>query len=55
MHLRFLTIRERCGTGLDLSVTTTEPPAPCVGKDPKAEIVVKHSLVRRKPQSVIAE
>jgi hypothetical protein len=46
---------ERCGTGLDLSDTTTEPPAPRIGKDPQAEIVVKHSLVRRKPQSVIAE
>jgi hypothetical protein len=39
---------ERCGTGLDLSDTTTEFPAPRIGKDPKAEIVVKRSL-RRKP------
>jgi hypothetical protein len=28
---------------------------PGTRKDPKAEIVVKRSLVRRKPQSVIAE
>ena len=40
---------ERCGTGLDLSDATTGPPAPRIGKDPKAEIVVKRSLVRRKP------
>jgi hypothetical protein len=40
---------ERCGTGLELSDVTTGPPAPRIGKDPSAEIVVKHSLVRRKP------
>jgi integrase len=45
---------ERVGTGLDLSVAT-EIPAPRIGKAPSAEIVVKRSLVRRKPQSVIAE
>ena len=38
---------ERCGTGLDLSDTTTEFSAPRNGKDPSAEIVVKRSLVRR--------
>jgi integrase len=44
---------ERCGTGLDLSDTTTKLTAPRNGKDPSAKIVVKRSLVRRKPvQSV---
>jgi hypothetical protein len=58
---------ERIGTGLNLAdalipqITKPGPHAaqaakkPGTSKDPKAEIVVKRSLVRRKPQSVIAE